>query len=167
MTGRLFVCDSYQKTMLEIVRETHADRSSLYDFEMKKIYSVERFEKVPMKLQAYMRDKGFCMLIRQGDKFKPYLDAYNDQRIIIYSMWRGYLNGKAANPSLAAFLNSYPLTYLHTSGHATADSLAEIINVVNPKVGVIPMHTEHPETFAHLIDTSRLILLNDGDTLET
>jgi len=34
----------------------------------------------------------------------------------------------------------------HSSGHATASELLEIVNTINPKI-VIPIHTEHPELF--------------------
>ena len=42
----------------------------------------------------------------------------------------------------------------HSSGHASAAGLLEIIDVINPKV-VIPIHTEHPEVFVDKIGTRR------------
>ncbi|GAG68678.1 unnamed protein product, partial [marine sediment metagenome] len=36
---------------------------------------------------------------------------------------------------------------LHSSGHASAPELLEIIETINPRV-VIPIHTEAPELFA-------------------
>ena len=34
----------------------------------------------------------------------------------------------------------------HSSGHASASGLMEIIDVINPRI-IIPIHTEHPEVF--------------------
>ena len=56
--GRLFVCDSYQKELLDIVRERHGDKSPLYNFSHVYAYAPN--------LDGLMEERGFCMLIRQG-----------------------------------------------------------------------------------------------------
>jgi ribonuclease J len=161
--GRIFVCDTYQYEQLETVRAAHAEKSKLYDFG--KIYRVGRKDSTPQKLFDLMGDKGFCMLIRKGDKFKPFLDEYNDG-IVIYSMWQGYLHGKTADAELVNFLAPYEVVNLHTSGHATATALQEIYTAVKPKTGIIPVHTEKPEAFMDLFGTENVILISDGETLE-
>jgi len=162
--GRLFVCDYYQAKQLEAVREAHAGLSSLYDF--RDVYSVGYFGKVPLKLLKYMDAKGFCMLIRKGKKFKPYLDLYGKKSFVIYSMWTGYLSGAAADPKLADFLSPYSIEELHASGHATAEALKEIYNTVQPKSGLIPIHSENPEGFGSLIGEKNVILLSDGEVYD-
>ena len=64
-------------------------------------------------------------------------------------------DNKAKNPNWIAFLNrqkkkGIEVKYLHTSGHASAKMLAEVINKVNPQEEIIPMHTEYPEEFMNL-----------------
>jgi hypothetical protein len=84
---------------------------------------------------------------------------------LIYSMWRGYLEGRAANRELIEFLKPYDPEMLHTSGHATAEDIAKLYRTVNPKEGLIPIHTEAPEEFKTLISGGNIILLRDGETL--
>ena len=157
---RIFVCDNYQKQQLEIVRENHKDKSSFYDFG--KIYDVDAIERVPEKLQQLM-EKGFCMMVRTGDKFKPYLERFSNDRAIVYSMWSGYLKGKTASASIVDFLKPYDFTELHTSGHATADALRELYETVKPTCGVIPMHTIFPKMFEKIIPNDKIVYLNDGE----
>jgi ribonuclease J len=80
-------------------------------------------------------------------------------------MWQGYLDGRAADRKLIEFLKPYDLEILHTSGHATAEDIAELYRVVRPKEGLIPIHTEAPEEFKALIPDGNVILLQDGETL--
>ena len=40
--------------------------------------------------------------------------------------------------------------HLHTSGHADKGMLARIIEAVNPKEAIYPMHTEHAAGFYEL-----------------
>jgi len=162
--GRLFVCDHYQAKQLEVVREAHAVNGSLYDFS--NVYSVSYFSKIPKKLLSYMDDKGFCMLIRKGRKFTPYLERYGKECIVIYSMWPGYLRGAATDQELVAFLSPYKIVELHTSGHVTVCALIEMYNTVKPKRGLIPFHSENPEGFGAIIGEENVILLSDGEVFD-
>jgi len=47
---------------------------------------------------------------------------------------------------------------LHSSGHATAPELREIIDTINPKI-VIPIHTEDPELFADKVGPQRQVII--------
>ena len=161
--GRIFVCDSYQAKQLKTVCEAHAEKSPLYDFS--KILTVDHFSRVPKKLVELMDTKGFCMLIRKGRKFRSYLERYSAEGIVIYSMWKGYLRGDTADPKLVDFLSAYNHIELHTSGHATADTLKEIFHAVKPKKGLIPFHSEKPEGFISIIGEANVILLADGEIL--
>jgi ribonuclease J len=153
--GRLFVCDSYQKSQLEIVRNRHAAFSDFYDFSH--VYSYAP------NLDTPMDERGFCMIIRQGDFFAKLLKRYKDRSKIIYSMWSGYLKGDSKNDRLVDFLSDYEFVFLHTSGHANPQDLAQLYEVVKPKIGVIPIHGNEPERFRKLIPDGRIILLNDGE----
>ena len=68
-------------------------------------------------------------------------------------MFRGYLfkSHDAYNPELAAFVARFPhFEYVHTSGHATTDTLAAVCRTVSPCTAIIPIHREKRSDFAAL-----------------
>lgn len=119
-----------------------------------------------------MADKGFCMFVRATDKFEGYLQALmpklnpNDT-VLIYSMWKEYVNadGKHAIQRYLDFVSMFPnMEKLHTSGHALADCLAEVCNLVNPTLGIIPIHSENSASYTNLPINKELkekIITND------
>ena len=155
--GRLFICDEYQKSQLEVVRENHSKYSGFYNFSHLYSYAPN--------LDDRMEKQGFCMMIRQGKTFERLLKKYKGRSKVIYSMWCGYLKGETRNEKLAKFLENYKLTYLHTSGHASTEDLIELYNTVKPGTGLIPIHGEMPEKFAELMPNGNIIVLNDKEKL--
>ncbi len=151
--GRPFVCDNFQQNILNIFSDTAGKKSPLYDFG--KPYT---FRSDNMKLINWMKDKGFCMLVRPTDKFKDYLTFLDHQiekneTVLIYSMWKEYINPKSkhAIKSYLDFVEKFPsIRKIHTSGHASADCLIEVCNLVNPSLCIIPIHSEHSENFHRL-----------------
>jgi len=180
--GRLFVCDAYQKKQLETVRQDHAEKSDYYNFQHVYDYAPN--------LDALMEKKGFCMLVRQGEYFRRIMEKYikDDQKILsndpeyspggastaiepnkfllIYSMWTGYLDERAKSQELVDLLAPYDYRVLHTSGHASPEDIKKLYETINPKCGLIPIHTDDPEVFLRFIPESSTILLNDGELLE-
>jgi ribonuclease J len=55
---------------------------------------------------------------------------------------------------------------MHTSGHADLITLKTVFETVNPKGGIIPIHTEAPEKFQELFHEQTIIVLEDGDVFE-
>jgi ribonuclease J len=58
--------------------------------------------------------------------------------------------GKGENqiPDFVEIWNMFPnKIQLHTSGHASAECLAEICQTVNPVTGIIPIHSQHSEDY--------------------
>ncbi|MEI6123094.1 MAG: MBL fold metallo-hydrolase [Bacteroidota bacterium] len=153
MGGRPFVCDDFQKSVLEIFSDTAGKKSALFDFG--KPYT---FWKENAKLLHWMQDKGFCMLVRATAKFNDYIEFLlplleKDKTILIYSMWKEYVNPKSkhANKKYLVFIDKFPkLSKIHTSGHASADCLADVCNLVNPKKGIIPIHSENSADYQKL-----------------
>lgn len=155
LSARPLVCDRFQKNILEIFAETAGEHSPLFKFE--KIYD---FNPANTKLMGWMADKGFCMLVRATDKFKDYyktivsqLESNPKETVLIYSMWTEYINtaGKHATKRYIDFVSMFPnLKILHTSGHASADFLANVCNTINPASGVIPIHSELSDNFREL-----------------
>ena len=146
MNGRPFVCDDFQQSILEIFSDTAGKKSALFDFG--KPYN---FWKDNEKLINWMQDKGFCMLVRATDKFNDYIEFLlplleKDETIIIYSMWKEYVNPKSkhANKRYLDFIDKFPkMSKIHTSGHASAKTLTKICKIVNPSKAIIPIHSEH------------------------
>ncbi len=163
---RLFVCDEYQAAILEIVKKNHADKSDFYNFQ--DIFTYRRGAKNP-KADGYLKDRGFCMMIRTGPWFQEILDGYMkthpQDTLLIYSMWEGYLGGSAAISEMQKFMNAYPHTILHTSGHATAGDIRQVCETVAPEKGIIPIHGENPEAFAALCPEFQVILPKDGEVV--
>lgn len=151
--GRPFVCDDFQKDVLDIFSSSAGKKSSLFDFEDPYV-----FGKHNNKLIKWMQDKGFCMIVRASNKFSDYIDFLlplleMEDTILIFSMWPEYINPKSihVNKQYLNFIDKFPkVIKIHTSGHASAESLTKVCNLVNPVKGIIPIHTEYSEDFNKL-----------------
>jgi len=151
--GRPFVCDDFQKDVLEIFTDTAGRKSPLFDFG--EPYS---FWKGNSKLLKWMQENGFCMLVRATDKFDDYLTFLEPQidrnnTVLIYSMWKEYIipDSKHANIRYLNFVGRFPnVIKIHTSGHASADCLVDVCNLVNPTSGIIPIHSENSSNYQKL-----------------
>lgn len=153
MQNRPFICDGFQKDILNIFTGTKGIKSLLFQFE--KVYD---FSPNNRKLIDWMVDKGFCMLVRATEKshkfddfvkyLLPQLDPLNT--ILIYSMWGEYINPKSrhVNQAHLDFISQFPtIKHLHTSGHASMECLAKVCTVVNPRDAIIPIHSEKSENY--------------------
>jgi ribonuclease J len=168
--NRPFVCDDFQNSILTIFSESAGKESSLFNF----VHPCT-FDAKDAKLLNRMHDDGFCMMVRATDKFegfgallKPQLVM--DQTVLIYSMWKEYINpnGKHANKRYLDFVGQFPnVVHLHTSGHATPICLAEVCNLVNPTMGIIPIHKEQTSDFSSLPISDELIpkIITESTTL--
>lgn len=148
-----FVCDDFQKSVLEIFSDSAGKMSSLFNFG-----EPYAFWKENTKLVKWMQDKGFCMLLRATDKFTGYIEYLlplleRDNIVLIYSMWKEYVNpaSKHAIKRYLDFVGKFPrVQKIHTSGHASTDYLADVCNLVNPTTGIIPIHSENSSNFRKL-----------------
>ena len=145
-----FLCDAYQKKMLDIIRDGHDPDKPLYRFVTKKIFDIKK----PLsnsKLVEWMHDKGFTMLIRRSDTFQRYLAQLlpccaPEETCIVYSMFKGYIDPghKAFNQDLYDFVNQFPhLECCHTSGHASKECIEKVCSLINPTTAIIPIHKEN------------------------
>jgi mRNA degradation ribonuclease J1/J2 len=74
-------------------------------------------------------------------------------------MWGEYARegGRHAKKEYLEFLRNFPnVEKLHTSGHASAGFLADVCNLVNPTLGIIPVHSEQSADYANLPIEERL-----------
>ena len=153
LKSKPLVCDCFQKDIFEIFTESAGVHTAIFRF--KDIYE---YRSTNTKLMAWMADKGFCMFVRATDKFKDYCEALLPQlnpndTVLIYSRWKEYVNpdSRHAIQQYVDFVSMFPnLEKLHTSGHASADCLAEVCNLVNPTLGIIPIHSEDSASYSSL-----------------
>ena len=152
--GRYFICDKYQKSLLDVIAAKSASR--WYQFDKTLVYGEN------LKL----REQGFVMPVRANHNFLKIISMY-PKAVLIYSMWEGYLDGRS--PELSRFVLPFKETgnirYLHSSGHATSTDTQLICNAVMPKKGIIPIHTENGEAFKELELKCPILHLKDGEIL--
>jgi len=150
--GKYFVCDRYQKEILDLVAKESLSR--WYRFDKALVYGKN----------LELEKRGFVMPVRVNRQFEGIVSKYPDA-LLIYSMWEGYLDGRSPILSkfIAPFKQSGRIRLLHSSGHATAVDTQMICNLVKPKTGIIPIHTENGKNFGKLKLESPLLCLEDGE----
>jgi ribonuclease J len=148
-----FVCDDYQAKILNIFSKSAGAHSDLFKFG--KAYTYSDKNRI---LNDWMKSKGFCMMVRPTEKFSSYVDKILPEldpaeTVLIYSMWKEYINPKSehAKSDYLVFRSKFPdCREIHTSGHASPQCLAEVCNLVNPRLAIIPIHSEKSADFKSL-----------------
>lgn len=149
-TGREFVVDPYQKSVLDVFTRYAGKKSDLFVFD--KCFEPTSY-KSP-KIICYLKDKGFLMPIRSSmiERVKSMIEDFGlEEPWLIYSMWNGYAEeGKEySNTDVIGIRNLFGDRILdgthagfHTSGHADVETLEEVCATVKPRIGVIPIHKD-------------------------
>jgi len=192
-----FVCDFYQARLIVTAMEGMQRRRGMFpdyrtspahpalrvlDPEHRKWEDVRsrglRLER-PLDLQPIEKEElerdGFVMLVRKNSNperesiFEEMRDEYYPlDGQIIYSMWDGYLKPDHLDKALADYIGDCQPVHLHTSGHAYVETIARLIETVQPK-RIVPMHTEKPEEFTSIPAFApygdRVKVLQDGEKL--
>ncbi len=151
-TRAKFLCDSYQKSVLDIFTKYAAHHSKLFDFDDETTLVLGE----DCDFERDLRPNGFIMPVRAGsqlDFVKKMLHYFPDAELI-YSMWKGYYEGTEEQKSqnVIDFVNLFhgEYHYLHTSGHADVETLEKVCRITNPTMGVIPIHKEKNTRFEDL-----------------
>ncbi|MBQ7257307.1 MAG: MBL fold metallo-hydrolase [Abditibacteriota bacterium] len=106
-----------------------------------------------------MKKHGFLTIIKPGTSQINIKDFKEEKPIVIYSMWKGYLdrtNKDTCIETYADFIDEcdklgFDVYYdFHLSGHATPDAIADVINEINPQKAIYPVHTNYKEGFLAL-----------------
>ncbi len=150
---RLFITDGYQHKLLELFTEYYFLKRNISVYDFSKVHEYEE------SIIPDMIEYGFTMPVRPSAKFKEQLDNLmallpKEETVFIYSQFMGYIlaDNKAYNANTDKFVHSHDWTqeYLHTSGHASRETLAQVCNLVNPHTAIIPIHTEKGSDFTSL-----------------
>lgn len=178
---KAFVCDAYQaKVILTAIKDKQKYYGKYQLDKIHNLYIVGNMEGLWKKQRCYRADwdmlkkKGFVLLARPNRNpdrkrgiFEEILDTLENPWIT-YSMWSGYLEEEHADKALLKFIEGYRdnMTELHTSGHAYVETIAELIEMTNPKK-IIPMHTECADDFGEVSQLipykHRVEVLTDGE----
>ena len=167
----LFTYNAYVKEQLRTFSETAGSFTSVYRF--KNVYKLDLDRKLQAKSwtksmtqKELMKRTGFLAIIKPEQWCEKYIDAFiedykagviDEMPVLIYSMWDGYVNPKhkARKQEWIDFLarvkgKGVEVKHLHTSGHATAKMIKNVIIAVNPQEEIVPIHTECKEAFMDL-----------------
>ena len=151
-TGAKFLCDSYQKSVLDIFTKYAAPHSKLFDFDDETTMVLGE----ECDFERDLRPNGFIMPVRASSQldFVKKMMHYFPNAELIYSMWMGYFDGKEEqkNQNVIDFVNLFHghFHYLHTSGHADVETLEKVCRITNPSIGVIPIHRDKNTRFEDL-----------------
>ena len=160
---RMYTYSEYVCGQLKTFTETAGKWSPLYQFHhvyplnLEKNLYPETWGR-PVKQKELMRKYGFLAIIKPEEFCEKYIDEFLDLKpVIIYSMWDGYLDPshKAYKADWDSFLKrqkekGVEVKHLHTSGHADKEILAGVIEAVDPKEAIYPIHTEYAAGFYEL-----------------
>lgn len=157
--GKYFLCDDYQKDVLEVAKEFGGQHSSLYAF--------EKVTTLGKNLEEKIEKQGFCMMVRSNRAFakmmQQYKEKYNARCLVIYSMWEGYLE-QPGSPLKALMEGFQNIKHLHTSGHASKQAIIDVCNTVSPKEAIIPVHSEESRMLGALGLPFNIRTLKDGES---
>ena len=156
--GKYFLCDSYQKDIIEIARKHGEIHTPLYSFRKALVYGKGIEEKAERL--------GFCMMVRANTRFREimrrYRENHNGESVVVYSMWEGYLH--QPNNILASMMEGFEhIVTLHTSGHATHTAIRDVCNAVCPTQAIIPIHSSNPAGLEALGLSHPIRYLKDGE----
>ena len=154
--GKYFICDQYQKDLLDLVEQRWGHYSPLYREIKKTVYG----KNILSKLQ----ERGFLMMVRDNRNFRRIISEFDrDQSIMLYSMWDGYRT--KSHSTIPTFLSlAGRWESLHTSGHASHKDIRMVIEKVNPDI-IIPIHTEVPDILQTLCLDRNIVISEDGEEI--
>ena len=152
--GRYFICDDYEKKLLELIEQHWVGLSGLFSNLKKTVYG----DNILDKLKA----QGFLMTVRDNREFRNIISKFDkDQSIMLYSMWDGYRTRE--NSSIPSFLEiAGTWEPLHTSGHASIEDIKSVIALSNPSK-VVPIHTDNPQMLESICPAETIVYAEDGE----
>lgn len=140
--GMGFYANKYVLKHLDVFTKAGSQYTDFYDFRDKweipfipnDNTSKENRQKLNAKIK-HMRKDGFVMVV--SEHYDKIMEEFADlDPILIYSMWKGYIDKKigkeAYNPELAEFCKRHNAIDMHTSGHAYPEMIEAVIKAVEP-----------------------------------
>lgn len=152
-----FIVNSYVKKQLELYTNTVGRND--WRFRFYRSYPIQKALKQELKnhktQKQHMLDEGFVMMVGTSDYYMNLMEEFREYNpVLIYSMWDGYLDEakEYANSDLIRLVNAWKgnVVHLHTSGHASPETVAKVIEAIHPTEAIVPVHTENLKGFYEL-----------------
>lgn len=149
--GKMFVVDGFQWKVLETIGNTLGTKSNLYRFPQRRYY-----ENHMDTIRNAAQSNGFVSIVRNNVKSREFIETIfhtldPKETCFIYSQFLGYIlpTHTAFQQRTYDFVHSreWQIEYLHTSGHASRETLAEVCKKINPRLAIIPIHREAKSDF--------------------
>lgn len=159
---RPLLADDYQKDILDIFSATAGEKKALTScFKFGTVYAYGDWN---VKLKKWMTENGFTMFVRASEKFHTFLNQIlpilpaEEKPLLIYSMWEGYINrDDTRNEEYVKLQKRFTdVIQLHTSGHATIDTLRNVCELTNPRLAILPIHKDKETDFSSIGIPSQL-----------
>lgn len=180
-TDRIFVIDPYTAHMLKIagqsnvipypskefsdVRVYFSSRFSSYLVKQSSANALYEFKKWKITKEEIIKNPSkYFMIVRPS--VKDFLNQLPlDNSVLFYSMWAGYREDEKSLRFLNWLKeNGTEEIFLHTSGHADANTIRETIKKLNPH-NLIPIHTTLPEWFEKEYANTKIVQNGNSITL--
>ena len=132
--GKMFVVDGFQWKVLETIENTLGTKSGLYRFPKRRY-----FDKHMDNIRNASQENGFVMIVRNNKQCREFIEAI-------------YPTHSAFQQRTYDFVHSHEwhIDYLHTSGHASRETIAAVCTKVNPRIAIIPIHRDAKSDFRSL-----------------
>lgn len=166
-TGAKFLCDTYQKSVLDIFTKYAAPHNELFNFNDETTMVLGK----DCDFERDLRPNGFIMPVRASSQldFVKKMMYYFPDAELVYSMWRGYYEGneELKNQSVIDFVDLFhgKFHYLHTSGHADVETLEKVCRITNPSIGVIPIHRDKNTQYENLSIPKTVNVITESVTI--
>lgn len=176
-SGRIFVMDIFTAHIVAQLNDSiprpgkYNDVRVFYPYHLtKRMFKAPEGERLMKEFSSYRisreelsKKTDYCMIIR--DTMLSDLEHIENLQGagFIYSMWNGYKKQKRMNEILEyARVKNMNIIDLHTSGHASAESLQTIIQNTEAKK-IVPVHTENPDLFVEKFKNVQIV--KDGELI--
>ena len=146
----LFVCSGLMKSTMRIFKRRESkEPGDLFDFNSR-YYNQEKHLET-MKKRGFVMVAGVSQFIRV-EALHSLLPE--DDTLFIYSTWDGYYKDPEQieqNPAYKLLRESFHnVVDIHTSGHASRQTIKDVIETVKPKRAIIGIHKEKGQMLASL-----------------
>ncbi|MBS3887655.1 MAG: MBL fold metallo-hydrolase [Dethiobacter sp.] len=174
---RIFVIDIYTAHVLSQLQDSIPQPDKFKDIKVfyprfltNRMFETENGAKLMKRFNRFWIGKeelgnrnDFCMLIRGSMLYDLQGVGNLHGSGLIYSLWSGYRKTHKVKRLLDyASSISMEIIDLHTSGHASMETIQDVIDTCKPKK-IIPVHTEEPELFAGKFPNA--IVAKDGEAI--
>ena len=145
----LYVCQGLLNSTMQIFKQRESKQSGdLFDFNPI-FYNEDRHLET-------MKKHGFVMVagVSQFDKVEALHRQLPEEVLFIYSTWDGYYKERAQveqNPAYKLFRQAFHnVVDIHTSGHASRQTIKEVIETIHPKQAIIGIHKDLGQSLTSL-----------------